>query len=587
MTLKKLKVAPGIRNENSDLGLEGAWKDGNRVRFYKGSPEKIGGWQKATTSEFKGLARGTKAWIDLQDKSWIGFGTHLKLYLWGTAFTDITPIRASSTIDSNPFTTNATTTVSVNDTAHGAVVNDFVTFSGATTVDSLDMNAEWQITAITDDDNYTFTHTGTASGSSSGGGASVTAAYQINTGGANGVFGLGWGAGTWGSSTWGTARSSSNIFSFARTWSLDTFGEDLIANPRGGGIYRWDASVGVDTRAAIVSNAPTTATFILTTPDSRQLIAFGAHDGVANNTLNIRWTDKEDATSWTSTATNSAGDRLLDTGSQILSAIRTEQEILVFTDESVYSMQFIGGNEVFAFHLLSEDAGQRGPHSAAVYQNKTYWMGTNNFYIHDGRVRILPCDVRSHVFDNLIDSQRDKCFAGVNREFNEIWWFYPTTAGTEIDKYVVYDIEENVWHIGDLARTAWEDRGEVWNAIHAFGATGALWNHETGVDDDTGGMSWHLEMGDMDIEDGENFAFIDKIIPDFENLTGNITYTLKTRRYPRSGQISKTYTFTTGKEFLPVRARGRQIAIRMESSDVSQTFRLDSNNANSRADGGR
>ena len=286
--------------------------------------------------------------------------------------------------------------------------------------------------------------------------------YQINTGAINGFFGLGWGVGTYGASTYGTARATSNIFLQPRTWSFSLWGEDLIANPRGGAIYVWDTSTGTGTRATAITGSPDTAEFILVTPESRHLIAFGAYDGSINNKLNIRWSDREDYTSWTAASSNRAGSKLLDRGSRIVSAQHTGREILVWTDDSLHSMQYIGGNEVFAFTTLGESGvGIRGPHAKVSLNGVAFWMGASDFFMYDGRIQPLPCTVKSYVFDNMNDNQRDKCWAVLNREFNEIWWFYPDGSNDEISKCVIYNYLDRVWSIGSRMRTAGVDRSEV------------------------------------------------------------------------------------------------------------------------------
>lgn len=590
MPLVKLDIAPGIFNEDSDLAAERRWKDGDKVRFYKKFPEKIGGWEKRLTSQFLGVCRSMLPWINFEEEKWIAIGTHLKLYVYGTVFTDITPIRSTGTINANPFsTTISSTTVTVTDTSHGALVNDFVTFSGAAAVGGITINGEYQIQSIVDADTYTITHSSAATSTATGGGASVTAEYQINTGGVDGLFGLGWGAVTWGSSTWGTARSASNLFFAPRSWSFSNWGEDLIANPRGGGVYVWDASTGISSRATVITNAPTYANFILVTPDSRHLVAYGASDSGGNrNRLNIRWCSREDYTSWTPAATNTAGDKLLDTGTEILAAVRTSREIIIFTDESAYSQQFIGGNDVFSFNHLGDGIGIRGPGAVAEVADTLFWMGENDFFQYDGQLTILPCDVKQYIFDNITVNQRQKVVAGTNRQFNEVWWFYPRTGNDECSHYVTYNYIDKAWAIGQLARTAWIDSSEANTVPVATGPSGYLYNHETGTDDDGSAMTAYVETGDFDLEDGNAFMFVDRIVPDFERLTGSVDFTFKVRDYPMGTQTTKgPLNMVPTTRFKDFRTRGRQAAVRLSSDDLGDDWRYGTIRIRVRPDGGR
>jgi hypothetical protein len=586
MPLNNLKIPPGVNNLNTALGSEGRWNDADKVRFFKGQPQKIGGWQKKNTNTFLGKCRRMRDWVSFGGLKWLALGTHLKLYVYGTGFSDITPLRETQAL-TNPFdTTNLSAVVTVNDTAHGAVNNDFVTISGSAAVGGITPSGNYQITYV-DPNSYTITHSSAATSSvTGGGGASVVAKYEITVGSDNGFFGLGWGAGTWGASTWGSARAVSNIFLFPRTWSLTMWGEDLIANPRGGGIYTWDTSVGTGTRATVISGAPSTASFVLVTPESRHLVAYGAHDGVADNKLNIRWCAREDYTAWTPSAINTAGDKLLDSGSDIIAALPTSREILIYTDVSVYSQQFIGGNEVFSFRQLGDVCGLRAPGAAVQFADIVYWMGVENFFLYDGQLRVIPCEVHDHVFNNINESQRGKIIAGINRDYTEVWWFYPRGAATENSHYVVYNFVDQTWTIGSLARTAWIDRGEVVAAPNAAGADGYLYEHETGTDDASSAMEVYVETGDFDLLDGDQFAYMDRIIPDFKNLTGTADITIKFRDYPQSTQRSKgPFAYTTDTTKIDFRGRGRQVALRVGSSSVGDHWRYGTMRARLKTDG--
>ena len=589
MELVKIDLPPGILKNTTDLGAEGRWKDGDKIRFHNKLAQPIGGWAKQNTTAFLGMARGSLAWTSNDYKKYLALGTNLKLYIWATTFNDITPLRASGTLGAAPFAmVNASTTVTVTDTAHGAIVNDYVTFGGASASNGITINGEYQVISVINDDSYTITHSAAATSTGSGGGGVVTYAYQINTGGQNGVFGLGWGAGTWGASTWGTARSTSNIFTSPRTWSFTLWGEDLIANPKGGGIYAWDTSVGTGTRAAVISGAPTTANAVLVSEQDRHLIAFGAHDGSLNQPMLIRWSDQEDYTTWTASATNTAGSKLLRGGSEILAAIPTQGEILVLTDNNAHTMQFVGGNFVYAFQEIAQNCGIIGPQAGISVDGRIFYMGQSDFYLYDGRVRTLPCDVHEFVYRDIEINQRAKCHAGHNPDFDEVWWFFPSDGELEPDKYVIYDYAQNIWSCGSMARTTWVSAGHVYPNPLATSTTGYMYAHESGNSDDGSALAAYVESGDFDMADGGKLVFMDRVIPDFVDQVGNITLTIKTRKYPQGTPTSKgPYTLATTSTMVPIRARGRQVAFRLASSGTSNFWRLGTFRGRMRPDGSR
>lgn len=588
-----VKILPGIFKESSDIGAEGRYIDADRVRFRSGLPETIGGWQKTSNNQSLGKTRGLVGWRALDASRNLAAGTHLKLYVWrgGTPY-DITPVRATGTATTDPFiTASGSSVVEVRITTHGAIPNDYVTFPSSTVVNGVTLTGEYQVQTASDANGFTINATDTATGTGAGGGAAVTYSFQINTGEEHGSIGLGWGAGTYGFGTYGTPRSSSSISIILRTWSLANWGEDLIANPRGGSIYVWDTSVGVATNpATLITQAPSTAQFILVTPDSRHLVAYGAHDGTAANPLNIRWCTREDYTDWTPTAINSAGTKLLDSGSSIVTAVRTHREIVIFTDVGLHSQQFVGGNEVFSFFHLGTHGGIRGPLAAIEHQGVVFWMGDEDFWIYDGRVQPIPCDVRKFVFDNIDTLQSSKVVAGVNRNFNEIWWFYQDNDSTtdEVNRYVVYNFVEKTWFIGELDRTSWIDRSELTTVPLAVGTSGYLYEHEVGIQANGQPLNWFLETGDFDFGEGDDFFFINGYIPDFQTLSETVDFTIKTRRYPNSGQISKgPLLLTATTEHVKLRARGRAAALRWESSDLNSDFRLGTVRLRVRPDGRR
>ena len=600
MSLQKYIFRPGINREGTDYSNEGGWFTSNLIRFRKGIPEKIGGWAKNTTDTFKSTARALHAWVDLELTKYLGLGTTWKYYVkQGDIFNDITPIRLTTSAGDVTFSaSNGDATITVTDANHGAVANDFVTFSGAATLGGLItadvLNQEYQIATVTSVNVYTIEakdtdgDTVTANSSDSGnGGSSVVGAYQINVGLDVYVEGSGWGAGTWSAGTFGSvsAISSSNQL---RNWSHDNFGEDLIMNVRGGGIYYWDESSGTTARAVAFSDlsganlAPTKALQILVSDIDRHIICFGA-DPIsgssrtsASDPLFICWSDQESATQWEPLSTNTAGSFRLSAGSQIIGAIRARQETLVWTDTSLYSMTFIGQPFTFGVNLINEGVGLIGPNAAINTPKGIFWMDKKGFYTYNGAVQDIPCTVQDYVFSELNDGQAFQVFGFLNKEFDEVGWFYPVSGETVISKYVVFNYEENVWSIGELNRTAWVDEGIFDAPIGAYTTSdvGYLYNHETGNDADGSPMdNVYIESSDFALGNGEEFQSISKIIPDIK-FTGNggsdqtINVVLKQRNYPgESLSTDSTSTCTSSTTKIDTRLRARQAALRIESDD--------------------
>ena len=601
MSLEKFIFRPGINREGTDYSNDGGWFDSNLIRFRTGLPEKIGGWATNTTDTFKSTARALHAWVDLELTKYLGLGTTWKYYVkQGDIFNDVTPLRVTTSAGDVTFSaSNGDATITVTDANHGAVVNDFVTFSGAATLGGLItaavLNQEYQIATVTSVNVYTIEakdtdgDTVTANSSDSGnGGSSVVGAYQINVGLDVYVEGSGWGAGTWGAGTFGSvsAISASNQL---RNWSHDNFGEDLIMNVRGGGIYYWDESAGTTARAVAFSDlsganlAPTKALQILVSDIDRHIICFGADPINASNQrtsssdpLFICWSDQESATQWEPLSTNTAGSFRLSAGSQIVGAIRARQETLVWTDTSLYSMSFIGQPFTFGVNLINEGVGLIGPSAAINTPKGIFWMDKKGFYVYNGTVQDIPCTVQDYVFSDLNDGQAFQVFGFLNKEFDEVGWFYCAAGETTISKYVVFNYEENVWSIGELNRTAWIDEGIFDAPIGAYTTSdvGYLYNHETGNDADGSPMdNVYIESSDFTLGNGEEFQSINKIIPDIK-FTGNggsdqtINVVLKQRNYPGeslSTDSTNTCTATTTK--IDTRLRARQAALRIESDD--------------------
>ena len=490
MPLSKLQFNPGVNREITAYSNEGGWFDIDNVRFQKGYPEKIGGWQKRSTNSFLGTCRALHPWVSLDRDQYVGVGTNLKYYIdEGGFYNDVTPLRLTTSAGAITFAaTNGSSELTVSHTNHGAVVNDFVTYSGAASLGGLItanvLNQEYYVTEVINTASYKIkaraegtsvydiTYEGslnpslvTANGSDTGnGGGSVVGAYQINTGLDIGVSGAGWGAGTWSRGAWGSASSDSIVINTLRLWSHDNFGEDLLINVRDGGIYYWDETNTISSRAVDITSlagsdsAPTIAKQILVSDRDRHVIAFGcdteANPGV-QDPLAIRFSDQESLTNWRTQTTNTAGELRLGSGSEIVTALETRQQILVFTDTTLYAMQFLGPPFTFGVNALSENITVAGPNAAIAVDDNVFWMGRSEFYVYSGSVQRLPCMVRDFVFSDLNEGQIEKVNAAINTQHSEVWWYYPSADSEEVNKYVVYNYLEQVWYYGSFGRTAW------------------------------------------------------------------------------------------------------------------------------------
>jgi len=636
MPLTKLQFRPGINKEATSYSNEGGWNDCDKVRFKQGFPEKIGGWTKFGSNSFLGTCRALHPWQTLALEKFVGLGTSSKYYIEeGEAYYDITPLRVTTSAGDVTFSaSNGSSTITVTDASHGAVEGDFVTFSGAATlggnITANVLNQEYEINSITDSNTYTilarevatlgsvtvdgsYTPTQvTANSSDTGnGGSSVVGAYQISKGLDTGVSGNGWGAGTWGRLTWGSAATIGTT-SILRLWSHDNFGEDLLINVRNSAIYYWDKTNGLTTRAVELStlagstSAPLIATQVLVSDRDRHIIAFGCDTEASPGTqdpLVIRFSSQESLTEWGSLVTNTAGELRLGSGSEIICAVETRQQILVFTDVSIYTMQFIGPPFTFGINLISENISIRSYNSAVAIEDTVFWMGLNDFYVYGGSVNKIPCTVKDHVFNDLNKEQASKVFAAANAGFSEVWWFYPSASSSEIDKYVVFNYEQKIWYIGSLNRTAWIDRGVSEFPI-AASTDGYLYNHETGDDDGSTNpvtaIAAHIESSQIDIGDGNQFSFISRIIPDLTfrgSANGSsATLTLKTRNAPGGNYLQTESTTVTKSATVPVeqftedarvRLRGRSFALRVESTTTGIGWRLGSPRVDIRPDGRR
>ena len=641
MPLTKLQFRPGVNRETTSYSNEGGWFDCDKVRFRFGTPEKIGGWEKLSGQSFLGTARALHPFVALDGTSFLGVGTHLKYYLEeGGGFNDITPLRVTTAAGAATFAAaNGSSTITVTDANHGANENDFVTFSGAVSlggvITAAVLNQEYQIfnivntssyqikaravatvAQITVDGQYTPTLI-VANGSDTGnGGGSVVCKYQIVTGLDTTVAGTGWGAGTYSRGTWGSGASLTAVGDILRIWTHDNFGEDLIINVRDGGIYYWDKStssapfaraVALSDLAGADATTPTVAKQVLISDRDRHVIVFGcdAQNNIGvQDPLLIRFSDQENPLVWTAQPTNTAGDLRIGTGSEIITAVETRQQILVFTDRSLHAMQYLGPPFTFGISLISENITIASPLSAIAVDDSVYWMGEEEFYVYTGQVQKLPCSVRSYVFGDFNTSQIEKVTAAVNSSFSEIWWFYPSAGSETNDKYVIFNYQEQAWYYGTIARSAWIDRGIAQYPISA-GLDGYLYYHEFGQDDGSvnppAAIPSFIESSQMSIGAGDNFVFLSRLIPDVtfdgsSSPTPSVSMTLETRQFPgtaytgtKSNTVQRSATVPVEQftDQVFVRLRGRSFAFKIDSTDTGVEWRLGTPRVDLRPDGRR
>jgi len=608
MPLINFRPAPGINKEVTDYTGQGKWTDGDMVRFFQGSAQKIKGWEKFINTTLVGVARDMHAFIGLDGTRYLAVGTDRKLYIVveGLAY-DITPIRETQAL-TNPFTTNGTTSVSVADSSHGATEGDFVTFDSFSAIDGLDMNKEFEITSITDNNNYVVTATSAASGSTSGGGGSGNAKYQISIGPEVSTSAFGWGTDTWGAGGWGSPSTSSTVTLEARQWSLDNFGEDLIATVLNGGAFRWDTSSGVTTRAAAITNAPTRSRLSLVSTPDRHLLFFGTQPTIggtnAQDDLLLRFSDQEDINTYQPTAENTAGSLRIADGSRIVAAERSRGQILVWTDTSLHSLQFIGPPFTFGLRQLGQNCGIVGSHAGVDINGISYWMSQDSFFLFDGSVKKLPCTVEQFIFNNLNVTGAENAFAGHNGEFNEIMWFYPRTGSDTINAIVAYNYTEGTWWTGTLDRTTWLDREVYDNPVATDylptttannevisgltdGAT-QLFLHETGNNGDGAAITAFVKSGVVQIGEGNDFAFVSKLIPDIEDQEGTLNAKLEFKNYPNnSTSVTKTVSFQDNTDFVSLRGRGREFTVNVVSNTTGTAWRLGTQRFDIQPDGRR
>ena len=620
MPLQKLQFKPGVNRDQSNYTNEGGWYAGDKIRFRSGQPQKIGGWLRYGIFTLLGVCRQMFVWITSGSDNIMAIGTNKKLYLdSGANLYDITPLRATYTHATTPSTdncfatTNGSKVVTVTISNFGSSTGDYVTFSGAAAVGGIpasELNANQLITKTSAN---TFTITVTTSATSTvaaGGGVAITAKFDIPVGPAINVIGYGWGVGVWGRGTWGSG-SVTPLVTKQRDWFFDNFDNNLVANIRGGAPYYWTLDPTYATRAVPLSSisgasdVPTEVTQLLVSQGDKHLLAFGAtpYGGGAFDPLLIRWSSQDDPGNFTPAPTNSAGFIRVSRGDGIIRAIPTRQEILVYTNATLNSLQFLGTTDVFGIQELSDNISIAGPRAVITVSSQAFWMGTDKFYVYSGRVDTLPCTLRNHVFENINYDQMAQVICGTNEQWGEVWWFYPTANSSTNNAYVIYNYFDKIWYYGDINRTAWNDSPLRQYPQAAGGVEDAqvVYNHEQGVDDDTLPMASYIQSSDFDIVDGEQFLLIKRIIPDVEfggsnmvtNPTPSVLMTMKPRNFPGSAYatsparnvIETSVDVYTDQIFL--RARARQMGFKISSADIGVQWQLGSPRLDGKPDGKR
>jgi hypothetical protein len=641
MPLQKIQLRPGINRDTTNYSNEGGWFECDKIRFFSGFPQKIGGWVKTSPLSFIGVCRQLWNWITSFSDNFLAVGTNVKVYIEaGLVFYDITPVRTtlvSPATDNCVETTSGSTTVTINVTSHGCENGAYVTISGVTGdvggVPDAQINKEHEITKI-DSDSFTITVTTAASSTvASGGGTSIDIECQLNPGLAVTTAGYGWGIGLWGVPSWGLS-SNTPIFLPQRDWFFDNFDNDLVMNIRsevnangkaqGGPIFYWERgssvspSTALDTRAVLLSGitlngvapsaVPTSAMQIMVSQNDKHLLAFGCqpYAGAADayDPLLIRWASQDQPNEWEPRQTNSAGFLRVSRGSAIVRAIATRQETIVLTDTHVYSLQFLGTTDVFGLQELADNTSIISSRATVTANNVLYWMGTDKFYAYDGRVQTLPCTLREYVFKDINFDQSDQIVCGTNEGFTEIWWFYPSAGSNSNDRYVIYNHLTNIWYYGNLERTAWLDVASREFPIAAStpegSSTGLLYTHEVGLNDDESPLEAFCQSSDFDIGDGDQLMLTKRLIPDvsFNTSTATnpeVTFGIRSRNFPGSAYtnnalnekpvIEASVDIYTEQVF--IRTRGRQMALRVSSDGLNVQWQLGSPRIESRADGKR
>lgn len=601
--LISLDLKPGIYRESTQYAEKGAWYDVNKVRFRAGKPENIGGYEKRVDETFNGAGRDLITWSDNRRLKRAAFGTAQMLYEHdGDQIHDITPVSASTSLTNCFSVALSANTVTVSAASHGRSTGDFIFFTSSTTIGgNILLGTTTYAVSVIDSNTFAIDVATTASAAQSSSG-SGTIHYLLATGTDNAVAGLGYGAGvfnagvcTAGGRGWNqpTSTGSSDFISEITQWSLDNWGEDVLANRRGGSIYFFDTDASATPlRATLVSGAtnstPTTVNSIIVSPNDRHLICLGGNqfNTTASPTgtfdpMTVRWSNQEDFTNWVPSLSSTSGETILTDGTEIVGGVRSRNAINIWTDNSLWTMTFVGPPFTFQFQQLGSNCGLIAPHAAVDYDGLSLWMGYDNFYMFDGQVKNLPCTVRRFIFDRLNINQKDKIFAGVNSEFKEIIWLYPSTNSTECDSYVVYSPYENYWSYGETIFTTFADKHVFGNTITTgtVGTANNLYNNEPDglFTEDGEPQSSFIESADFDMADGNEIMFLSRVIPDFTLNDGNLSFSIKTKDFPESPtereKPQPPHSITNATQKIDLRARGRQGRVRVSCNSANTSWR--------------
>jgi hypothetical protein len=616
MPLSRIQFKPGLNRDQTNYAGEGGFYECDKIRFRSGFPQKIGGWLRYGVFTLVGICRQMYNYITSASDNILALGTSAKLYLEvGSNLINITPLRpvdptyTTTATDNCVSTTNGQTGVTITITGCLPIVGNYVQISGATAVNGIpasQINGNHEILTAPSPSSFTIATTTAANNTGSGGGTAITVSFEITVGDTSTVYGYGWGTGGWGAEGWGTSGLTP-VTVFQRDWFMDNFDNDLVANVRNGLIYYWEYNGNFNTRAVLLSSlagasdVPGQTMQILVSQNDKHLLAFGTtpYGGGSFDPLLIRWANQDEPTNWTPTPTNSAGFLRVSRGSRIIRALPTRQEILVWTDTHLYSLQFTGTTDVFQLQEYADNISIISSRACISANNVTYWMGLDKFYIYAGRVETLPCTLRNYIFQDINLNQVDQIIAGTNEGWNEIWWFYPSANSQINDRYVIYNYLEKIWYYGNIQRTAWLD-SPLRPYPQAVGGY-FLYNHEQGTNDDTSPMTAFIQTNDADIQDGDQLMLIKRIIPDVDfsgstAATPRVMMTMRPRNFPGANYIttnepdvdrSTTVPVEQYTEQVFIRARARQMGFKIQSDELNVQWQLGAPRLDVRPDGRR
>ena len=637
MALIEYRFKPGIDKQNTEAGAENRWVNSDNVRFRYGLPEKVGGWSSLVTDTIVGVARAQHAFVDIAGNRYVAIGTDkfLLLYFEGQLY-DITPLKTTLT-SATIATTNASPTCTITKSGHGLSVGDIVqldsvTLPGGTGFSASDFeDKNFQVITVPTTSTFTITQSSNASGTVSTGGSLSIKPYEP-VGPRAQSYGYGWGIGSWGSGNWGEAAAATDVTLEPGLWSLDNFGQVLVATVLNGKTFTWNAgaSTPLETRASTTTSGfatgsnPTATRVSLISPTTRHLLHFGTETTIGDNTTQddmfIRFSDQEDINTYTPSATNTAGTLRLQDGTKIIGALKAKEVILVWTDNALYTMKFIGAPFTFQLEQVGTNCGLIGQNAVVEIDGAAFWLSPKGFFLYDGTVKTIPCTVEDFVFDDFDTTKGQQVAAGLNNLYTEITWYYPSSSSEYNDKYVIFNYGEStgipggVWYTGTEARTSWIDSNVYPNPFatkydstadgtfpvivgqDSLGQT-TYFEHEVGTDQvnpngTTTTVTSFIESFDIDLEQrqrdargrasgpkvaGEIFLAMRRFVPDFKTLQGNAKVSLDVKRYPQQTSTQTAlspFTITSSTDKKDTRARGRFVSVKIENDAASESWRF-------------